>query len=354
MSGVLMFLEGLRYTLPAFALLGILAASARAQVSPAPPTPPPAGDATTPSPALPSSDPAPPPAAGSAPAAGPSGTAASAPSVPGPDPALAKLAAEAKASGKVLYAASASAVAACRDLGGSSAESDAAGMIGRARIRVELRRTAADRGASHILFSAYRDGVTQSETARFYDCTAPDPAAKPEPPRASSIFASAYGMLAVQLELVPEGTVSAETGGVSAKADTATTFGVSTSLDYVVVPYLSLGVAPRLTFGIRTGGATLNATQLDLRARARIGDLSSDVLAIHGYATAGRSWIYFPMDVTSSGFTFGVGLAMNCPIGHSRFITFDIGYQSGDQSATDKGVDINFSSSLIHLGVGLG
>lgn len=45
---------------------------------------------------------------------------------------------------------------------------------------------------------------------------------------------------------------------------------------------------------------------------------------------------------------------MNCPIGHSRFITFDIGYQSGNQSATDNGVEINFSRSMIHLGVGLG
>src|SRR5512140_320328 len=141
MSGVLMFLEGLRYTLPAFALLGILAASARAQVSPAPPTPPPAGDATTPSPALPSSDPAPPPAAGSAPAAGPSGTAASAPSVPGPDPALAKLAAEAKASGKVLYAASASAVAACRDLGGVRRR-------GHDRTSADSRRATQNRGRS--------------------------------------------------------------------------------------------------------------------------------------------------------------------------------------------------------------
>jgi hypothetical protein len=142
--------------------------------------------------------------------------------------------------------------------------------------------------------------------------------------------------------------------GVSQDIDAETTFGISGSLDYFVSPSLAIGANPGLIFGLKGKGAMSSATQLDLRARARFGNLGSDGFAIHGYVTVGSSSIYLPLEVTSSGGTLGFGLAASSPLNDSNFITFDVGYQIGAQSVAVGDTDVEVSSNLLHVGIGVG
>ena len=56
----------------------------------------------------------------------------------------------------------------------------------------------------------------------------------------------------------------------------------------------------------------------------------------------------------SSGATLSFGVAVNFPIAHSGFITIEPGYQLGKQIVEIDGIDVDASSNLIHVGVGLG
>lgn len=44
----------------------------------------------------------------------------------------------------------------------------------------------------------------------------------------------------------------------------------------------------------------------------------------------------------------------NYPIAHSGFITIEAGYQLGKQIVEIDGIDVDASSKLIHVGIGLG
>lgn len=245
-----MLLGRLRFSFVVFAVLGGLVTSGQAQVAPAPP--PAAGD-VTPAPADPAARSAP-PTAGSPSSTAPvpdtsvatpqpdhpmPPAATSAPvasGVPGPDPALARRAAKAKASGKVLEIFDVTVVTGCRDLGEESTRSSIEGLRGRASIRIELRKAAVERGASHIRFSDYRNRNSQSEAARLYDCTAPEP----ETAVVGSGRAAPRGSIGVQLELVPAGSLNTDITGASQDIDAETTFGISGSLDYFVSPSLAI------------------------------------------------------------------------------------------------------------------
>jgi hypothetical protein len=360
-----MLLERLRFPLLVGALLGGLAASARAQVSPDP-TPALAGDATAHSPSDPSNVPAP-PTAGAASATAPALAAStaspthegpvlstgapvpavpSAPRVSGPGPALVSAAAAAKDSGNVLFVVDPAEVVDCSELGQASVTSAVEGRQGRARLRIELRKAAVDRGASHLHFSGFQDGSSQRETAQFYDCTAPRIAVAK---LAGPSLASPKGAIAIQLDLVPVGSLSP--GGGSMNVDTATTYGVSASLDYFARPFVAIGFAPGLIVG-QGEHAMSSATQFDLRGRIRIGNLASDGLAMAAYGTVGYSLLILPRS-TSSGATLGFGVAANYAISGSGFLTIDAGYQLGVPSALGN-ADFDASSNFFHLGIGIG
>jgi len=97
-----------------------------------------------------------------------------------------------------------------------------------------------------------------------------------------------------------------------------------------------------------------SATELDLRVHARFGGRVGDGVAVHGYASVGGSWIYFPENVTSSGGMLGFGLALSYLLGDSGFITFEAGYQISAQTVANEAGDLEGDLHLFHVGVGLG
>jgi hypothetical protein len=160
-----------------------------------------------------------------------------------------------------------------------------------------------------------------------------------------------------QLELLPVGIFHAEGSGPSdpVEADIATAYGLSGSLEYIVAPDAALGVNPGVVLGLKPDGATTSATEIDLRARLRLGRLSNDGFGAHAYVSAGASWISFPGNApTSFGAIIGVGIAVSHPVEHAAFITVEVGYQLGFQSATVRDEDVEASSRLFHIALGIG
>src|SRR5882724_1222326 len=243
----------LRFSLLVAALLGGLMASARAQVSP---TPLPAGDATTSSPADPSTVPVSPPIAVS-----PSSTAAAPVASPAAPPSGGDSAPPTELLVKI---ADAAVMAHCEYLGQESRSSEIAGARGRAQIHAELRKAAADRGASHMRFSDYQDGSTQSEVARFYGCRDPRVDGEPKPAEGGSRSRLPRGALTIFADLLPEPSLSTNVTGTSQQMSGVTAYGLSANLDYFPSPYMSIGLAPRFAMGLHGEGAMSSATQLDL------------------------------------------------------------------------------------------
>jgi len=343
-----------------FALLGLRAGSADAQASPPPPAPASPAAPTTAPPARnvppPASTPSTPGAASVAPAAEGAGAAGNA---AGPDPALVAAAVAAKASGTLLEVTDPAAIASCRELGHDSAASAIAGARGHLQLRTGLRERGLRRGASHLRYQNYLDGAVQSEAAQFYDCagTTADPAASgvQAGAAASAAAAAPVGSVAIQLDLIPAGSLHTNIAGIAADADTQTTVGISGNLDWFVSRYFAFGFAPGVILGLKGTGDTASATQLDLRASVAVGPMAGAGLAVHGYATVGGSWLFLPGNSdSSSGATLGLGVAARYRIADSEFLTFDVGYQFGSQSMMVQGTDVDLASNVLHLGIGVG
>jgi hypothetical protein len=139
------------------------------------------------------------------------------------------------------------------------------------------------------------------------------------------------------------------------EADTAAAYGVSGSFEYLVTPYIALGANPGVVLGLKADGDKVSATEFDLRLRARLGKLSDDGFGAHAYASLGTSWIVMPGDTpTSFGAVAGFGLAVTHPVERTAFITVEVGYQLGFQNVTVNNADIETSSRLFHIGLGIG
>jgi hypothetical protein len=230
------------------------------------------------------------------------------------------------------------AISGCRDLGEEHADTKLSGASGRLEIRNALKQIGQARGASHVLYTGF-DMLAGSHALRgrghFYDCRASVPGAAAAGRRSIAVSA--------QLELLPVGTLGTESDGLEAIA----AYGISGNLEYRVAPEVGLGVNPGVVFGLRSERRPASATEFDLRARLRIGNLSNDGFGGHGYASAGASWIIRPNDApTSFGAVLGLGLAVSHPVGHTAFLTVEVGYQFGTQSG--------FSTQLFHIALGIG
>ena len=162
---------------------------------------------------------------------------------------------------------------------------------------------------------------------------------------------AAFALLA---DVVPVGSLHTSLGGAALDVDTSTAYGVSAGAELFVSRVLAVGVVPRFIWGLHGPGAMNSATQLDMLVRASAGTPAGDGLSVQVYGNVGMSWIFAPDDTRSSGLTFGFGAAASYAIGDANFVRLDISYQLGRQGASVGGVDVDASSSLLHVGLGLG
>lgn len=128
------------------------------------------------------------------------------------------------------------------------------------------------------------------------------------------------------------GRFSASPGGMSFTADAAFSYGFSLQAGYVVVPGLTLGLAPQAFFNVKpkeqAGSA---ASEYDLMARAAYAHRVVDTIALTAELLPGYSLIRAPGGGFSKGFVaaFGVGTAID--LSERVFASLVIGYQVGFQ-----------------------
>jgi hypothetical protein len=282
----------------------------------------------------------------------------------------------------------AASVAGCRDLGEGHADTLRLGAPGRLDIRNALKSLARIRGASHVRYRGYAvvpdpaSRTMQREYGEFYDCALRPVAAATEPVSASvdrgvhnppgvsvvrdiseagtsdrkagSESPLPTAAIGGQFELLPAGVVSNANRSDLPPGDIATTVGVSGSAELFIGSSVAVGVNPGMVISLKGGNSRFSATQYDLRGRVRIGKLVDDRFTAHVYGSAGGSWIVSrDDDPTAAGPIFGFGAGVSQRLEGSTFVTFELGYQVGFQKTSVNSVELDGSSDLFHVAIGI-
>jgi hypothetical protein len=161
------------------------------------------------------------------------------------------------------------------------------------------------------------------------------------------------------------GTMTVEVGPDSADFDLKTAFGVAAAVDYDVLPFLSVGIAPRLFFGVKPSDEVFEnsdaAKILDLRARVTGFHEVAPKLTLFGYFAPGYSLMMSADDSEDGGsdpkgLVVGVGGGANYAVTPQIFVGADVGYQLGFQKGTvvnSEGAEIDADAGIRYLTVGL-
>jgi hypothetical protein len=165
------------------------------------------------------------------------------------------------------------------------------------------------------------------------------------------------GSVAVQLELLPSGTLTLSGAGDDVSNDTDTAFALGGNLAFAVHPNFSIGFAPRIIFGVQGEGGTETAKEFDLRARAELHGAIAPNAQVFGFVAPGYSFLVMPSDFPAddpSGLVVAFGAGASVDVTPQVFLTGEIGYQVGFQSTSFQGTDVDVTTDFLHLGVGAG
>jgi len=169
--------------------------------------------------------------------------------------------------------------------------------------------------------------------------------------------------LAAQFEVLPLGSAKASAGGVSAPSqDTALAYGVSAALDYAVMPYLSIGLAPRLVFNVKADDSSSDSAdkELDLRARVQAHFPVTPGLEVFAALTPGYTVVLSSEDGVSNatGFAIGGSVGLTYDVSPKMFLTGEVGYQraftSADVTVGTQKMSADLDLSYMNIGVGAG
>jgi hypothetical protein len=200
------------------------------------------------------------------------------------------------------------------------------------------------------------------------------PAPPPPPPIPSSAPSVGSGISAArlwlgpQLDIMPSGSLNGEANGSSASFDTSSAFGLGGLVELRVARLVTLGVAPRLILPVKVSGATDSGTEIDLRARATVGNQVGPRSRLHGIATAGYSWMVNVLALTdangnliryqtTSGLVIGFGMGGSYAINPRLLFVGEVSYQLGYQGTTVTeppvmDLEVKAGSNYLTLGFG--
>lgn len=167
---------------------------------------------------------------------------------------------------------------------------------------------------------------------------------------------------AARVDLVPVGTVAFSAGDIEADDDLAFAYGVSAQIDYWVTDQISVGFAPRYLMNVigkeadDAGGDA--ASELDLLLRAQYNHTVNPQLQAYGFLAPGYSIIMPDSDdddvENPAGLAIGFGAGARYGINEKLFAVGELGYQIGMQSVEVGDETADFTTSFLHIGVGIG
>jgi hypothetical protein len=167
-----------------------------------------------------------------------------------------------------------------------------------------------------------------------------------------------------ELALLPLGTLTAEVGSEEASFDSVVTLGVGGVLQIPLGEIFTIDFAPRIVFNVKSEEDTDSATELDLRVRLTAGGYVAPNARLYAALQPGYSFLFVPIDPpagvemsTPSGLTFGIGAGAMFRVSPGVHLTTEVGYQFGFQgttiSAQGQSVDVDLTSSFLHLAGGV-
>jgi len=166
-----------------------------------------------------------------------------------------------------------------------------------------------------------------------------------------------------QVEVLPVGSASHSEGGMTMSADAAVAYGITGAFDYAVMPYLSVGVAPRLVLNVNGKGDTASdksSQQIDLRARLLAHFPVAKDVEVYASVMPGYTIVTSPTDGFSNatGFAIGGAAGVTFNVSPKLFVNGEIGYQRAFTSFDAKIANQTFNEdtdvSYMHVGLGAG
>jgi opacity protein-like surface antigen len=165
-----------------------------------------------------------------------------------------------------------------------------------------------------------------------------------------------------QFELLPLGSAKTTVGAMSASNDTAVAYGISGAFDYAVMPYLSIGVAPRLVLNVKPSDSQGDSSdkEIDLRARVHAHVPVTPGVELFASIYPGYTIVTSSMDGidNSTGFAIGGAVGATYDVSPKLFIGGEVGYQraftSTKISAAGQSVTGDLDVSYMHIGLGAG
>jgi opacity protein-like surface antigen len=166
-----------------------------------------------------------------------------------------------------------------------------------------------------------------------------------------------------QVEVLPVGSASNSSDGMTTSSDAAVAYGITGAFDYAVTPYLSVGVAPRLVLNVNGKGADASeksSQEIDLRARVLAHLPVAKDLEVYASVMPGYTIVTSPVDGISNatGFAIGGAAGLTYNVSPKLFVNGEVGYQRAfttfDIMLPAQTLHQDVDVSYMHVGLGAG
>jgi hypothetical protein len=185
---------------------------------------------------------------------------------------------------------------------------------------------------------------------------AQDTAATPEARVAASAPATPRS-LGMQFEVLPLGTLTLKSSVLEKSSDATSTYAIGGFVSRDITPHFSLGVAPRMIFGVAGKDDAESAKELDVRLRATLHRALLSRVEVFGSLEPGYSIVLLPTDLrvdNPSGLVVALASGVTLDLDKGAFMTAEVSYQLGFQALSSNDVGADLNTSYLAFGLGLG
>jgi hypothetical protein len=161
----------------------------------------------------------------------------------------------------------------------------------------------------------------------------------------------------VSVSLLPMGLgkFTSQPGGMTKTEDAAFNYGLALQAGYVVLPGLTLGLAPQVSFNVKPKVPGGNGGQeIDLMARAAYTRQIVESIALFVEVLPGYSLIRPSPGDMSTGLVLAFGAGTMMELSDRAFATFGLGYQAGFQNLPAKDGSGEARARYVRVAIGVG
>lgn len=179
---------------------------------------------------------------------------------------------------------------------------------------------------------------------------APEAAAAPAAAAPDSKMQLGLNLLPMLLGKMDSGT----------SADLAFGYGVGLSFGYVVIPGLTVGLAPQAVFNVKaknppSGTSSSAAKEYDIMARVAYAYTVAPKFAIYAEVLPGYSIISNPSPANAGkGLVLAGGVGAMMDVTDQVFVNLGVGYQMGFQKASAAGTNFDEKTKFLRIALGAG